>query len=644
MNSIEFLSVEKVVQSINDVQPSDLVFWVGAGIDVRYPTCLPLGDSLRSKILNMSIGDTLSSSIDKEWNSTYKKLATILENRVWLPRYQRLETIIDCIQDFETNLLSKDASIIKGLTCFSDIEPNLNHFVLAHYLLQGASIVTTNYENCIIKAYNEITDHQTPMVLECTDLTSSVYIFSGNSPTSGKLFYLHGIAAEPNRIGISLSSIKKGLGNAFTKQFKSWIESGKTLIYIGYSGSDSLDVTPMIMECTTGDQSTAIYFKHISELTKETAPNVLKVQANEALLLKPFGKKFICADNTKKLFDLLGTSLGMKSEDEPDCKENWVDSFQERATKYHNEKLYYTLATRILFELNINTKNIIESSKFELAENYNDVSESFINYYCFRAAHLQGDKKNMRKYAERYVKKRLPILVVGKKLISNYRENSMVLDFYTASGIGINAFLLHKKPSKVNLEVPKEVSPNNIIPWAPISQYNRFLSKVIILISILPCFTSVILKISRSEIENLIETMTQMVKLGYSSVVSVNQINISLRALGLARILLEIEDFDNDHQLIEDALQNYANTSHMHGISTTLLFSSYSYSMNYLKTKNMDFKELALHDLEYAARITQITDDKTMISRLVFAKHFLKNKLHIRPNFRIKRSLIIFDE
>jgi len=239
MESIKIVSLEQALALIAEIDPRDLIFWIGAGIDRRAPTCLPLGDDLRSEFLKFSIGNTLSELIDDEWKRTYEQLAILLSKRVWLSESQRLETIIDCIQEFEDNLLVKDSSVIKGLSCFEDVEPNHNHFVLAHYLLKGASVVTTNYENCMQKAYARITKNHQALSISYEDPASSVYVFCDKCYSSGEVHYIHGIASEPKKIGISLSSIKKGLGEEFPKWFNEWVREGKTIVYLGYSGSDS---------------------------------------------------------------------------------------------------------------------------------------------------------------------------------------------------------------------------------------------------------------------------------------------------------------------------------------------------------------------------------------------------------------------
>lgn len=642
METITITSMEQVINIISETNPSDLIFWVGAGIDLRYPTCLPLGDSLRSEVLKLSIGERLSKLIDTEWDRTYKELADMLKDRVWLSRYQRLETIIDCIQDFENNLLVKDSSIIRGLSCFSDIDPNYNHSVLAHFISEGASVVTTNYESCIQKAYEEITDFGRSLSMEYEDPSSSVYVYGDETHTIGKVHYIHGVATAPEKIGVSLSSIKKGVGTVFSQSFKEWIQSGKTILYLGYSGSDSLDVTPLIMECAHGGRSTAIYIKHVNNTPIVISAESASIPSNEKILLQPFGRKLICECNTTGFINGLGHAIDLASpKEEPECKERWLDLFKEAAKPY-DEKLFYTLTTRILFELNILTKDIICPDEFKLAESYGVVEDWFINYFCFRAAHLQGDKTNMRKYAERYVKEKLPALLIDTKKIARLRKNSMALDYYTAVGIGFNALILHQKPSKINDCIQK--SEKEIIQWAPTSQYNRYLTGTVLLISLFPFISSIIIKSRRFELQTLIESMNKIIKSGYENVVSVNQINIAYRAVGLAKNLLNIDHFAENQEMINLAMQNYANTTHMHGVSTTLVFSAYSYCVNYQRTKDLSSKDFAIRDLIFAARIANVTDDRTLMLRLFLAKLFATYALHTHIPFRIHRSEVILDE
>jgi hypothetical protein len=136
--------------------------------------------------------------------------------------------------------------------------------------------------------------------------------------------------------------------------------------------------------------------------------------------------------------------------------------------------------------------------------------------------------------------------------------------------------------------------------------------------------------------------MEVIVNRGYIAVDTVNQYNTALRALGLAKNLVGSGDFLTNQSYIEEAIQNYASTTHMHGVSGTLIFSAYSFCAEFLKSKDEDLRNHALQDLEYAAIIAKTTDDRTILSRLSLAKRYIGRKLRIKVGFCIKQATIQF--
>jgi len=397
------------------------------------------------------------------------------------------------------------------------------------------------------------------------------------------------------------------------------------------------------MNCKQGEKATAIYVKHSDNTPISPSPDTI-IQLNQKILLKPFAEKIFCECNTKDFVDQLGIASGIfPPADDPKCTQNWLESFKQKAIPY-GEELFFTLTTRILFELNILTRDIIHAQDFRQSAIDGIVNDWFINYYFFRAAQLLGDKTIMREYAKRYVGEKLPTLLIDKKKISRLRNNSMALDYYTATGVGINALILHQKPSKVNTNISVNDGQKPLVQWAPTSQYNRYLTGTIVLISFLPFISSLIIKTREIELQNLITSMMKILERGYEGVVSVNQINIANRAVGLAKNLLNIDSFAENQGLIDQAMQDYANTTHMHGVSTTMIFSVYSFCQDYKRTKNPHSKECAIRDLKYAAKIVKVTNDRTLFLRLFLAKLYSTYVLRKHIPFRIFRSEVIFDD
>lgn len=208
-----------------------VIFWVGSGVSYEKPTCFPLGNSLTELALEDGLGEDYESFIDN-----YKKVARILD--LPLKECPRLETIFQIYKDidenFNTNYLSK-------LKIFGEAEPNINHYLLANAINNGCFVFTSNFDNCIEKAYKNLFDKEL---------------------TKENIHHFHGTFDNIDRIGISIDNIYK-IDSETEKVLIEILNKQYLHIFMGYSLSDDLDINNYLSN--NKSKSDAIFINHSNQ-------------------------------------------------------------------------------------------------------------------------------------------------------------------------------------------------------------------------------------------------------------------------------------------------------------------------------------------------------------------------------------------
>lgn len=208
-----------------------VIFWVGSGVSYEKPTCFPLGNSLTELALEDGLGEDYELFIDN-----YKKVARILD--LPLKECPRLETIFQIYKDidenFNTNYLSK-------LKIFGEAEPNINHYLLANAINNGCFVFTSNFDNCIEKAYKNLFDKEL---------------------TKENIHHFHGTFDNIDRIGISIDNIYK-IDSETEKVLFEILNKRYLHIFIGYSLSDDLDINNYLSN--NKSESDAIFINHTNQ-------------------------------------------------------------------------------------------------------------------------------------------------------------------------------------------------------------------------------------------------------------------------------------------------------------------------------------------------------------------------------------------
>ncbi|MBY8987984.1 MAG: tetratricopeptide repeat protein, partial [Candidatus Lokiarchaeota archaeon] len=215
-----------------------LTFLVGAGCSMDPPSCLPAGKPMMKAIINYVCAD---SEIEK-----------ILELEDL--RFEQLVEIVRDIIDKELKIIDYYGQCDK---------PNLQHFFLAEMIKNGHFVMTTNFDFLIEYALQQ---SGVPNEVILPVITKSDYQNYSNPDdllSKGKksLYKIHGstknvVSLENTRDSLvttiqAFGSNKEGENIFQVEPFKrplfENISSGRSLIVLGYSGSDDFDIVPTLM-------------------------------------------------------------------------------------------------------------------------------------------------------------------------------------------------------------------------------------------------------------------------------------------------------------------------------------------------------------------------------------------------------------
>lgn len=217
---------------------SKKTFLVGAGCSKDPPSNLPIAQEMREAIIQVMCAD-----------SEIANLTSIISQL----RFEALVELIQNLYDFDLKLIDYFGHCDK---------PNLQHFFLANMIKQGHFVMTTNFDFLIEYALLELGLPQNEIVVVITKQD-----FENNSNPSAlfrqgfkTLYKIHGstqnlITQENTRNSLittirALGANKKGLDIFHVEPFKralfNNISPNRSLIVMGYSGSDDFDIIPTL--------------------------------------------------------------------------------------------------------------------------------------------------------------------------------------------------------------------------------------------------------------------------------------------------------------------------------------------------------------------------------------------------------------
>lgn len=270
--SLALDELEKVKGFEND----SLAFFVGAGISLMYPSCLPQAREILKHMFHFifeldkrEICEFFKMSFEIEETIAYRKIAHKLNNYQDLsfePSFQALYDILEF-------------PVITFVKCLSGGEPNLHHMMLAYALYKGHVIITTNFDTQIEKAFKKINkkyeDHFKKASKELKILVTDKDYQEAieNDHIDGILAKIHGDMDDYNSLALTSEGLsatcdrtiwvgddidqglaKKQLLEISPKTvlsipkalFLQRILKKKTIIVMGYSASDTFDIIPIL--------------------------------------------------------------------------------------------------------------------------------------------------------------------------------------------------------------------------------------------------------------------------------------------------------------------------------------------------------------------------------------------------------------
>lgn len=251
MNSIEMLNGYKI---------ENYIFWVGAGISYSNPTSLPLGWDLTKFALKGSCGESVQKKVFDIWKIANQLAQTDKNNPAPLGAMPRLESILGEIEDVQNKLVKYEFNFLNGFSAFLEAPYNQNHLYLAHLLQRGATIITTNFDMCIQKAYFDLVNGKDQLVSE---IKNGVYQYTSKSNhKTGKLWHIHGTSKEIGGLGATVKKVKEGLPLLFQQYLEETFNEGKLVVFLGYSLSDSFDVNIYFQNSHSRSKSSTIFIQH----------------------------------------------------------------------------------------------------------------------------------------------------------------------------------------------------------------------------------------------------------------------------------------------------------------------------------------------------------------------------------------------
>lgn len=550
------LGIKNIIQNI----PSNkLIFWIGAGIDNGIPTSLPLGNELTNHILELTCGKYKETLIEI-WNRNCNLISSISNQKIFLPERPRLETIIEIVREFEDNQLKK-MSVIEGLKSFSSLEfnPNHEHYVLANYLHKGANIVTTNYGDFICKAYEEQYGAKT-----IQHEYNQMHIYQVNNAWASRIYHIHGISDDLNTIGANLSNVKKSLPNNFKSVFKYWLENEYYIIFMGYSGLDSLDVNPFFKSLSNNNNATGIYVRHSSD------KNNMCPTDREEILLHPFGHKFVCPCVTSNFFVYLKDYQDRKVYVRTTPLTKWKNNFDKYTKKYTSE-YSSTLMLGMCYRLGIPITLIFNRKDwFATVSKCKNIVQWYRRYYSFENAVMVGNRRVIRKAGRSLLKN-------DRLMKLNYKV-AMKNNLYTVKDI----ISIIESPIKILHRIENLRDNNQMVKWDISTDLNRYVEVLLFKILRFPFGIRGILKKINEEYDilNVIKCCEFIINGGYDFVVDVNQINTAYRTLALCQIMT-YQSVNVSNNNINKALENYIEVSSLAGIVMTMVYKSLIWMIDY---------------------------------------------------------------
>lgn len=239
--------------------PGKMALVVGAGVSYDAPTNLPLGIGLTHTLLHHLLDERAA----REILGTFEAAAPVIGRKV-----PRLEHVFDVVCNRAIcEVVSEAKNPRELLRIFEGRHPNSLHRLIARHLGQTRGwVITTNFDDCIERAYLEMYDCPIPVHVQAAD-SEAIEILNRRTESDWGLVKLHGtIAHGVDRLGSTLSDLVPGLPSQFQELLKEIFESVDLIVVAGYSGTDYFDVNAWIRKrMNAKTKPRLLWIKHADE-------------------------------------------------------------------------------------------------------------------------------------------------------------------------------------------------------------------------------------------------------------------------------------------------------------------------------------------------------------------------------------------
>ncbi len=284
-----------------------IAFFVGAGISLPAPSNLPLAGSIIDHITDVLIEIDEGSlrrileQADLHGESFKESVSDFIGHSYFPfePTFQALMEICgNCVLTFSDYLNARNSDM--------RIEPNINHFMLAHAIRRGHVVVTTNFDELIEAAYEKLFPDEELVVLVTDKQFQDAYDHSVSVDAKGGiLLKIHGTASDYNSLAITTNALASTSDKTMNVGFEIDAVKAKAqseevymsgtlsiprslmmqslietcpFVFLGYSGSDIFDITPIIGNASPL-QGKGVWVSHFTS-GRDELDRVEKIWAN----------------------------------------------------------------------------------------------------------------------------------------------------------------------------------------------------------------------------------------------------------------------------------------------------------------------------------------------------------------------------
>jgi len=282
-----------VTQLARSIKRGEVVFFAGAGISNEPPSSLPLAADLTRHIVNI----IFAGSRAQTWHRTLQRAISRIRPEVFFQR------ILDTV----------GPRGLEGLRILQASAFNRNHRFVATAASKSHLCMTTNFDDLIELACKSqgLIPHVLANPRECARFRHGAFSQRGMV----HVLKLHGTLSTkgkgPPAAGLTttLNQVARGLHPNVAHLF-GWILRRKTLVVVGYSGLDELDIVPVLRGVKS--RHSIVWVDHRPTRTirvRLPKPTNTADRIDKILLTRPNGSGIRCIGSTSIFLAKLATEL-----------------------------------------------------------------------------------------------------------------------------------------------------------------------------------------------------------------------------------------------------------------------------------------------------------------------------------------------